>query len=97
MTNLEFRKKLEAIYNEYPIIAKSEMKSVNELAYVLRMSNEDYCLNIIDGCGAFLCIPSVKETFIPTHILAQKVEEIEFDEEIYEEDGVNLLIVLARD
>ena len=96
MTNLAFQKKLKELYDEYPIIATSEKKSINELSYVLRMSDEDYCLNIIDGCGAFLCIPSTKETFIPTHILAQKIEEIEFDEEIYEEYGTNLLIVLAR-
>ena len=97
MTNLEFEKKLKEAYSKHPIIAKSEKKSINELSYVLRMTNEDYCLNITDGNGSFMCVPSVKETFIPTHILAQKIETIEFDEEISEEDGVNLVIILAKD
>ena len=97
MTNLEFQKKLEGIYSKYPIIAKSEKKSINELSYVLRMTDEDYCLNITDGNGSFMCVPSVKETFIPTHTLAKKIEEIEFDEEVHEEYGTNLLIILAKD
>lgn len=97
MTNLEFEKKLEEIYSAHPMLNKSEKKSINELSYMLRMTEEDYCLNITDGNGSFMCIPSVKETFIPTHILAKKIEEIEFDEEVYEEYGTNLLIILAKD
>ena len=97
MTNLEFQKKLEEIYSAHFTISKSKKKSINELSYALRMSDEDYCLNITDGNGAFWCVASVKETFIPTYILAKKIEEIEFDDEIYEEYGTNLLIILAKD
>ena len=97
MTNADFQKKLEKIYASHDIIGKSEKKSINELSYMLRMTDEDYCLNVIDGKGDFICIPSVKEAFIPCHILAKKVKAIEYDEEIYELYGANLLIVLTEE
>ena len=77
MTNVEFQAKLEAMYAKYPMIARSNPKSLNELMYVLRMEGDrDY--SISDNEGG--CIPSVRETFVPTRILAKKVVSIEWEE-----------------
>lgn len=77
MTNAEFQAKLEAMYAKHPMIARSNPKSLNELMYVLRMEGDrDY--SISDNEGG--CIPSVRETFVPTRILARKVVSIEYEE-----------------
>jgi hypothetical protein len=77
MTNVEFQAKLEAMYAKHPIIARSNPKSLNELMYVLRMEGDrDY--SISDNEGG--CIPSVRETFVPTRTLARKVVSIEYEE-----------------
>ena len=83
MTNKEFQAKLQAMYNEHPVIARSEKKTVNELFYVLRMDKEnDYNVSINEG-GFISCIPSVKECFIPVRTLAKHVKKVECDEEDY--------------
>lgn len=83
MTNKEFQAKLQAMYNEHPMIARSEKKTVNELFYVLRMDNEnDYNVSINED-GFISCIPSVKECFIPVRTLAKHVKKVECDEEDY--------------
>jgi hypothetical protein len=80
MKNKEFQAKLQALYNEHPMIAKSEKKTVNELFYVLRMDKEnDYNINLIKD-GIWSCIPSVKETFVSVRTLAKYVKSIEIDE-----------------
>ena len=77
MTNAEFMVKLEAMYAKHPMIARSNPKSINELMYVLRMEGDrDY--SISDNEGG--CIPSVRETFVPTRTLARKVVSIEYEE-----------------
>lgn len=77
MTNTEFQAKLEAMYAKHPMIARSNPKSLNELMYVLRMEGDrDY--SISDNEGG--CIPSVRETFVPTRTLARKVVAIEYEE-----------------
>ena len=77
MTNVEFQAKLEAMYAKHPMIARSNPKSLNELMYVLRMEGDrDY--SISDNEGG--CIPSVRETFVPTRWLAKKVVSIEWEE-----------------
>ena len=77
MTNTEFMTKLEAMYAKHPMIARSNPKSLNELMYVLRMEGDrDY--SISDNEGG--CIPSVRETFVPTRTLAKKVVSIEYEE-----------------
>ena len=77
MTNAEFQAKLEAMYANHPMIARSNPKSLNELIYVLRMEGDrDY--SISDNEGG--CIPSVRETFVPTRWLAKKVVSIEWEE-----------------
>ena len=58
MTNKEFQAKLQAMYNEHPMIARSEKKTVNELFYVLRLDKEnDYNINVIDGGLYLVCRP----------------------------------------
>lgn len=99
MTNAEFQNKLQAMYAQHPLIAKSEQKTLNELVYVLRMSGEDWQLNTEEkgNPNSFSCIPDVRETFIPVRDLAQKVVSVEFDEEIWEEYGIKLLVVIVED
>ena len=84
MTNAEFQVKLEAMYAKHPMIARSNPKSLNELMYVLRMEGDrDY--SISDNEGG--CIPSVRETFVPTRTLARKVVAIEYEEFEEEYEG----------
>ena len=99
MTNAEFQVKLKNIYADFPYIAKRKQKTLNELIYVLRMTGEDYQLNTINKNepNACTCIPDLKETFIPVKSLAQKVVSVEFDEETYEEMGIQLLMVNVED
>ena len=89
MTNNEFFTKLNCILSKYPLIAKSNPMSLNELVYVLRMEDEDYCIS--DNLGG--CIPSVKETFIPTRLLAKKIKSVEWDEEVNEISDTNVIFV----
>lgn len=84
MTNVEFQAKLEAMYAKHPLIALSKTKSLNELMYVLRMEGDrDYSISTNDGG----CIPSVRETFVPSRDLAKKVISIEWEEFEDEEYG----------
>lgn len=77
MTNTEFMTKLDAMYAKHPMIARSNPKSLNELIYVLRMEGDrDYAISTNDGG----CIPSVRETFVPSRDLAKKVLNIEYEE-----------------
>ena len=95
MTNKEFQIQLEEMYQKFPIIGKRKQKTLNELVYVLRMSEEDYQLNTFDKSDpcAWGCIPSVKECFIPVRDLAKTVVSVEFDEETYDVMGIKLLMV----
>ena len=95
MTNKEFQVKLKNIYADFPHIAKSKQKTLNELVYVLRMTGEDYQLNTFDESkpNSWGVIPGIQETFIPVKDLAKKVVSVEFDEETYEEMGIKLLMV----
>lgn len=93
MTNNEFNLWLEKEFEKYPSLAKSNPKSINELVYVLRMSEYDFCINTSDGSNAFGCIPSVKEAFIPSWMLAQKIKSMEYDEEIFDECKCRLVII----
>lgn len=99
MTNQTFQEKLEEMYNQYIVIRKSKQKTLNELVYVLRMSGINYQLTITrddvpNGC---VCIPGVIDTFIPVKDLAQKVVSVEFDEETYEDCGIELLLVKVEE
>lgn len=91
MTNAEFQIKLDEMYAKHPMIALSNPKSLNELLYVLRMEGEqDYCLSTNDG----MCIPSVRETFVPSRDLAKKVVSIEWEEFEDEEYGTCGAIII---
>jgi hypothetical protein len=91
MTNLEFQEKLKAMYAKHPMIAISKVKTLNELMYVLRMEgDQDY--SISDNEGG--CIPSVRETFVPTRTLARKVVSIEWEESEDEEYGTYGAIIV---
>jgi hypothetical protein len=95
MTNVEFQAKLKAMYAKHPMIALSNPKSLNELMYVLRMEGDrDYSISTNDGG----CIPSVRETFVPTRDLAKKVVSIEWEEFEDEEYGtIGAIIVDLED
>jgi len=95
MTNKEFQTQLKNIYADFPHIARSKQKTLNELVYVLRMTGEDYQLNTFEEGkpNSWGVIPGVQETFIPVKDLAKKVVSVEFDKETYEEMGIKLLMV----
>lgn len=89
MTNVEFQAKLEAMFAKHPIIEKSNPKSLNELVYVLRVEGDvDY--QVITNTG--MCIPSVRDAFVPVTWLAKKVVSIEYEDEEY--DGIKIPIVV---
>lgn len=84
MTNAEFQMKLNEMFAKHPMLARSNPKSLNELMYVLRMEGDrDY--SISDNEGG--CIPSVRETFVPTRTLARKVVSIAYEEFEEEYEG----------
>ena len=88
MTNNEFLTALNKAFAEHPMLAKSNPKSINELLYVLRMEfDNDFCISIPEKNGAWSCIPSSRETFISTKMLARKIDCIEYEEEKDEELG----------
>ena len=77
MTNVEFKAQLDAMFAKHPMLARSNPKTLNELIYVLRMEGDrDYSISDDEGG----CIPSVRETFVPTRWLAKKVVSIEWEE-----------------
>lgn len=91
MTNTEFTTKLDAMYAKHHMIARSNPKSLNELMYVLRMEGDrDYSISTNDG----MCIPSVRETFVPARDLAKKVVSIEWEEFEDEEYGICGVIIV---
>ena len=98
MTNAEFQKKLEAIYAEHPIVGKSQRKTFNELVWMLRQDDVDYNISIppYEEDMGWLCIPSVKECFIPVKDLAMHVKEVKVDESVGDEffDGICLTVTL---
>lgn len=89
MTRNEFFTKLNEMLKKYPLIAKSNPISLNELVYMLRMDDEDYCIS--DNVGG--CIPSVKETFVPTKWLVKKIKAIDWDEDANNESDTNVVYV----
>ena len=96
MTNNEFQIKLQELYAEHPMIAKSKKKTVNELFYVLRMDKEnDYNISVDEG-DHWSCISSVKECFIPVKTLAKHVKSVELDEDDYGCDEICITIVVEE-
>ena len=96
MTNNEFQAKLQAMYKEHPMIARSEKKTVNELFYVLRMDKEnDYNINVIDN-GFVSCVPSVKMCFTSVKLLAKHVKKVECEEGDYGYKEICLTVVTEK-
>lgn len=81
MTNSEFMTWIENEYAKHFIIKGDKVKSINELVYAIRMSEKDFCLNVIGTEVGCVCIPSAKESFIPTRYLEKKIVSIEYDTE----------------
>ena len=77
----EFLSWLDLEFDKYPMLAKSNPRSVNELAYVLRHSDRDFSINWNTDKG-FASIPTIREAFIPSRYLALKVEVIGYDEDV---------------
>lgn len=101
MNNTEFQKKLTEMYESHLVTKTSQNKTFNELVWVLRQDDVDYNISIPpyeDGRG-WMCIPSVKECFIPVRELAKHVKAVVFDEcedNDFEYDG-NCLTVYLED
>ena len=79
MSNVEFQQRLESMYNKYSMITKGKKKTVNELFYVLRMDDVDYNISVCEG-KKWICIPSIKECFVPVQTLAKYVKDVYIDE-----------------
>lgn len=99
MTNKRFQQELQEMYEMYSATRSSVQKTLNQLVYVLRMSGINYQMTITrdDTPNGCVCIPGVIDTFIPVKDLAQKVVSVEFDEETYEDCGIELLLVKVED
>ena len=101
MTNTEFQHYLNGLYEHHSIIAKSRKKTFNELVHVLRQDNVEYNISIPpykEDMG-WLCIPSVKECFIPVKYLAMYVKEVMLDEcedDDFEYEGFCLTVWLEE-
>lgn len=81
MTNAEFQVKLDKMYKDFPIIALSKQKTINELVFILRNDNDvpDYCLNIDSESEGF-SFGMLKECFFPVRQLALKIKSLEYEE-----------------
>ena len=95
MTNNEFHDWLAAEFSKYPLLNKSNPKSVNELCYVLRMSGKDFTLNEIDENGGFSFVPTVRDAFIPTRCLARNIVKLEYEED--EEAELPLIMMHTKE
>lgn len=73
----QFKSWLNEEFAKYPLLAKSDPCSVNELCYVLRLSGKDFaiCWNADNSFGY---IPSVVETFIPSRDLIMKIKLVDY-------------------
>lgn len=81
MTNVEFQERLQKMYADNPMIARSKKKTVNEVFYLLRMDKEnDYNVSMVED-KVWTCVPSVKECFVPVKTLALHVKSIVCDDE----------------
>jgi hypothetical protein len=80
MTRNEFFQTFNKMMDKHPMIKASKQLTVNELVYVLRIEGEtDFCINTNSG-NEFGCIPSVRETFVPTKTLAKKITSIDWEQ-----------------
>lgn len=80
-TFAEFETWFNSELQKHPMIAKSNPLSLNELCYILRMSEFDFSVNWRTDDG-FASIPSVREAFISSRTLALKIEIFGYHEDI---------------
>jgi len=89
MKNAEFQNKLKEGYAACFPYSQNNLRTFNELVHVLRMDKEveDYDISIppINKDSGWVCIPSVKECFIPLKYLNMNVKSVELNEEFLEE------------
>ena len=100
MTNADFQQRLEEMYKNFPYnIMDKPSKTLNELCYALRMDKEyDYNLSIFNSIlNQWLCVPSVKECFIPVKTLARHVKEVKVDEDDDFECPEVCLMIIVED
>lgn len=81
----EFEAWLNKEISQYPLIAKSNPLSLNELCYVLRLSGKDFAVCWNNDSG-FSCIPSIAESYIPSRDLSLKVKLVDYDSADESED-----------
>ena len=81
----EFKAWLNKEISQYPLIAKSNPLSLNELCYVLRLSGKDFAVCWNNDSG-FSCIPSIAESYIPSRDLSLKVKLVDYDSADESED-----------
>lgn len=81
----EFKAWLNKEISRYPLIAKSNPLSLNELCYVLRLSGKDFAVCWNNDSG-FSCIPSIAESYIPSRDLSLKVKLVDYDSADESED-----------
>lgn len=80
-TFAEFETWFNSELQKHPMIAKSNPLSLNELCYILRMSEFDFSVDWRTDDG-FASIPSVREAFISSRTLALKIEIFGYHEDI---------------
>lgn len=98
-TKAEFFEHFNALVAAHPLIAKSKRMTFNELTYILRMDKGyDYNINVKDLTkpNSMMCIPSVKECFIPINNLKQHVKSVEFEEDDYGCEEICLTVYLEK-
>ena len=81
----EFKAWLNKEISQYPLIAKSNPLSLNELCYALRLSGKDFAVCWNNDSG-FSCIPSIAESYIPSRDLSLKVKLVDYDSADESED-----------
>lgn len=73
----EFKAWFNNEIGQYPLIAKSNPLSLNELCYVLRQSGRDFSVGWPTDTG-YGTVPSIQNCFIPSRDLKRKVMLTDF-------------------
>ena len=73
----EFKAWFNNEISQYPLIAKSNPLSLNELCYVLRQSGRDFSVGWPTDTG-YGTVPSLQNCFIPSRDLKRKVMLTDF-------------------
>lgn len=97
MTNTEFKKLLEEVFESHTLMKNRDYHTVNELLHVLRYNDklrdlERVSVNVIKANGVYMCIPHL-ECFVDIKTLGVWFEDIavEFEtDEFPDDDGVML-------